>query len=102
MHHLNLKPEAIFLSSFNISSLFTNIPLKQTIQICADTLYNSKFVPLIISEALFTEMLTAAAFLVEFSFNKTLHKQSGGVAMGSPLGPALANMFIGYEEEELF
>ena len=29
-------------------------------------------------------------------------KQTDGVAMGSPLGPALANIFVGYYEEMLF
>ena len=31
-----------------------------------------------------------------------MYKQTDGVAMGSPLGPALANIFIGYYEEKLF
>ena len=32
----NLDPFSVFLCSFNISSLFTNVPLAETIQICAD------------------------------------------------------------------
>ena len=39
---------------------------------------------------------------VEFSFNDIMYKQTDGVAMGSPLGPALANIFVGYYEEKLF
>ena len=31
-----------------------------------------------------------------------MHKQADGVALGSPLGPALANIFVGYYEEKLF
>ena len=30
---------------------------------------------------------------VEFSFNDIMHRQIDGVAMGSPLTPALANYF---------
>ena len=30
-----------------------------------------------------------------------MYKQTGGVAMGSPLGPALANIFVGFYEEKL-
>ena len=30
-----------FMCSFDITSLFTNIPLQQTIQICLDTLYRN-------------------------------------------------------------
>ena len=39
---------------------------------------------------------------VEFSFNNKMYKQFDGVAMGSPRGPALANIFVGYQEEKLF
>ena len=31
-----------------------------------------------------------------------MYKQTNEVAMGSPLGPALANIFVGYYEEKLF
>ena len=41
-----MKPDESFLCSFDISSLFTNIPLNETIQICADTLYeDDRIVP---------------------------------------------------------
>ena len=45
------------------------------------------------------EMATSS---VEFSFNNIMHRQIDGVAMGSPLRPALANIFVGYNESKLF
>ena len=34
-----------------------------------------------------------------FIFNNILYKQIDGVAMGSPLGPSLANAFLAHHEE---
>ena len=43
-----------------------------------------------------------AARGVEFIFNNQIFKQLDGVEMGSPLGPALANSFVGFQESRLF
>ena len=45
------------------------------------------------------EMATSS---VEFSFNDIMHRQINGVAMESSLGPALANISVGYYESKLF
>ena len=39
IQNCNLEPAKTFLCSFDISSLFTNVPLDETIEICADALY---------------------------------------------------------------
>ena len=41
MQDLQMHPKETFLCSFDIRSLFTNVPLAETIQICADSLYGS-------------------------------------------------------------
>ena len=48
------------------------------------------------------KLMKSATSGVEFSFNNIMYKQTDGVAMGSPLGPALANIFVGFYEEKLF
>ena len=50
----------------------------------------------------FVELMKTATSSVEFSFNNTMYKQTDGVAMGSPLVPAMANIFVGYYKEKLF
>lgn len=38
---------------------------------------------------------------VEFIFNGTSYKQINGIAMGNPFSPALANIYVGFYEQEL-
>ena len=46
--------------------------------------------------------MNTATKSVEFSFYNNMYKQIDGVAMGSPLSVALANIFVGYHENKLF
>ena len=47
------------------------------------------------------ELLYLATKESYFIFNNILYKQIDGVAMGSPLGPSLANAFLGHHEQKL-
>ena len=47
----------------------------------------------------FIELLTLATTQTCFLFNECYYQQIDGVAMGSPLGPRLANMFMSEHEE---
>ena len=38
---------------------------------------------------------------VEFNFNNTMYQRTDGIAIGRPLGPVLANIFVGYNENKL-
>ena len=98
MQNLNIENETSFMCPFDISSLFTNVPLNETIKICADALYRSELNSPPFPEKVFIELMETATRSVEFSFNNEMY----GVAMGSPLGPALANFFVGFHEERLF
>ena len=90
------------MCSFDISSLFTNVPLNETIKIYADALYRSELNSPPFPEEVFIELMETATRSVEFSFNNEMYQQKDGVAMGSPLGPALASIFVGFHEERLF
>ena len=55
-----------------------------------------------IPRAVFMELLELATSGVQFSFNEIMYEQMDGVAMGSPLGPTLANIFVGFHEKKMF
>ena len=78
------------------------VPLNETIKICSDALYDDSDLQPLIPKDVFVEWIKSTTSSVEFSFNNTMYKQTDGVAMGSPLGLALANIFIEYYEEKLF
>ena len=101
VNNFTFSPSSVFLCSFDISSLFTNLPLAETIQICAETFYNDFLTPPLLPRNVFVELMHLATSSVEFSFNNNMHRQIDGVAMSSPLGPALANIFVGYQEGEV-
>ena len=101
MQNLDIDPN-VFICLFDVSSLFTNVPLDKTIKICSEALYDQSNSRPVIPKDVFVELMKSATSSVEFSFNNTMYNQTDGVAMGSPLGPALANIFVGYYEEKLF
>ena len=79
------------MRSFDVNSLFTNVALDETIQIClAPTLPRS----------VLKVLLEFATKKSHFIFNGQYYDQIDGVAMGSPLGPVLANFFTCHFKEK--
>ena len=79
--------------SLDVYSLFTNIPLDETIDFCDNQLFeNTDTVEGFIKLEL-KQLLCLATRESYFIFNGLLYKQTGGVAMGSPLGPSLLPHF---------
>ena len=87
--------------SYDVVSLFTNVPLAETIQLVADYVYKDKSRKHSFSKTVFINMLQKATGGM-FLYKDQLYRQVDGVAMGSPLGPTLANFFLGHIEKELF
>lgn len=76
-----------YFLSFDISSLFTNVPFYEINDICADFLYRSLVKPLSFPEIHFVKLIEMATKSVSFSFNNPMYTQIDGVAMISSLGP---------------
>ena len=87
--------------SFDVVSLFTNVPLSETIDIVAQYIYdkdNSNQLPF--TKDIFIKLMHMATQGF-FLYNHSLYKQIDGVTMGSPLGPTLANFFMAHMENKL-
>ncbi|CAH8616921.1 unnamed protein product [Schistosoma margrebowiei] len=91
LNHTNVNDK--FMVSFDITSLFTNILLFETIDIICQ---NDDLLPLRAIE--FKKLLLMCTTDVQFQFNYTIHRQIGDVAIVSPLGPIMADIFMGYLE----
>ena len=91
---------AHYMTSFDIKSLFTNIPLEETINICVDQLFkNNTKVNNLIKES-FQSLLELATLDSFFIVDGKYYRQKDGVAMGSPMGPTLANVVLYHFEEQ--
>ena len=99
----NTIPKDTILASFDIESLYSNIPhnlgleaVKYWIEKYPDTL-NSRFSKEFI--------LDGIKLILEnniFCFNDTFYRQEKGTAMGTKFAPVYATLTIGYLEEKLY
>lgn len=88
-----------FMCSFEDSSLFTNVPLDETIQIPLYKLYVLPNPPKL-PRTVLKDLLVFATRRSHFMFDGQYYDQVDGVAKGSPLGPVLANIFMFHFEEK--
>ena len=90
--------EGDILVSYDVTSIFTNVPGDETIQILADKALDSRMVQLEYNLKLekfeLVELLKLAVEHQLFQIDGKLYEQADGVAMGSPLGPLMANAFM--------
>ena len=82
------------MASFDIESLFTNITLQETICLCVENLFKDRTHVDNLSKDSFRELLTRIMPESLILFDQEFYKQYDGVAMGSPFGPTLANVFL--------
>ena len=80
--------------SFEVKNLFTNVPLNETIDIILTKVYDENKKETNIPKSILKELLHLCTKHVHFKFNNEIYIQCDGVAMGSPLGSLLANIFM--------
>ena len=94
------KDHRLIMASLDVESLFTNIPLAETITIVTEKVFEKKRKVNGISRGDFRRLLEITTKGTVFYFDGHYYKQKDGVAMGSPLGPALANAILCHHEEK--
>ena len=87
------------MGSLDVDSLFANIPLDETIDICVNQLFENTDTVEGFKKSELKQLLCLATKESYFIFNGLLYKQIDGVAMSSPLEPSLANAFLSYYEK---
>ena len=80
-----------------VTSLFTNTPLQKTIDTAINLIFNHNPNLNITRKELF---LLATSKTHYFIFNSKFYNQINGIAMGSPLAPVLASIFMGFHKSK--
>ena len=87
--------------SFDIESLFTNIPVSETIKIATDMAFpDGQDLYKGLRKEQFIKLLELCAKDTVFVFNDQLYKQIDGMATGNPLGPIFADIFLDHYEKK--
>ena len=98
--------------SFDVVSLFTKVPLTYTINLILDKMYptcssickyeqRSRLCVKCKNRSNFEQLLRIATSQTHFIFDNKMYVQHNGVAMGAPLAPIIADIFMSHLEETL-
>jgi len=83
--------------SFDVESLFTNIPLLQAIELAVDYILSGNPNIKLSKDSLKSSFLLPLPRRIFYSKGNN-YAQIDGVATGSPFAPVLANIFMGHHE----
>ena len=86
--------DGYIFASFNVESLFTNVPLQRTINIILDRVYNNKLVATQLKKPTLKKLIKDTCSKIVFSANNKLYQQTDGVSIGSSLGLLLVNIIM--------
>ncbi|XP_068238304.1 uncharacterized protein [Palaemon carinicauda] len=92
------------IASMAVESLFTNVPVDETIDLIADRVYRDDSTPTLnIPKPALGTLLAICSKRAPFTTHRGhTYLQKDGVAMGSPLGVLFANFYMGVVEERVF
>ena len=93
-----------FLASLDVESLFTNVPVQDTIDFVIENVYShpTKTAPAIPRNIMKTPLTICTTKCPFRNHNGDLYLQQDGVGMGSPLGPTFASYYMCHLENKAF
>ena len=80
--------------SYDVVSLFTNIPIQETVDFILDEIYVKKKLPPFGERKWFKKLLLKLTTENTFVFNDKFYKQTDGCTMGGPLSVIMSNIFM--------
>ena len=80
--------------SYDVESLYTNVPLHDTINYILDEIYVKKKLPQLCTRRVFKNFLLKLTSESTFMFNDNFYRQINGCTMGGPLSVIMANIFM--------
>ena len=87
------------MDSLDVDLLFTNIPLNEIVDICINQLFENTDTVESFTKSELKRLLCLTTKDSHFICNGLIYKQTNDVAIGSLLGPFLANVFVSYHVE---
>ena len=96
----NIIPANNKFISFDAVALFTNVPLKPTLAFLKRKLISLRL-DLAMSTVCCVELIELCTKNMFFQYNNEFYEQTYGFAMGNPLSPVLAGLFLEHVETEI-
>ncbi|CAM0512545.1 unnamed protein product [Fasciola hepatica] len=99
VHKSMINVKGKHMASFDFQSLFTNVPGREVIRIMCDHVEQNEL-KIGIPVSVLVRQLLLCTTNVSFSFLGWAYRQIDGVAIGTPLSPILAHLFLAHLEEK--
>ena len=87
--------------SYDVESLFTNIPVSETIDYIINQIYVHKKLKPICNKLIFRRLLIKLSTECKFTFDNKFYKQIDGCTMGGPLSVTFSDIFMVKMENEI-
>lgn len=96
------KEKSYTMCSFDVESLYTNVPVQEAINVTLDFMFKpTKNINIPFTREQMKKLLELSVCEAPFRFQSKIYRQMDGVAMGSPLAPILADLWLQKIEQKL-